>query len=199
MALGCPPSTAPSALRHPHRGRESNVGPWSRVRARAWSPRVTVECRSDNHTPILAPSDDRARIQYRTVLERADGGPPRHPASAVPAHDRGDRPLTRDVLEHAMSGLPRNPQSADPPRSVARPIPRGSRRPNWWATCRNPAPRGAGEYDNRRARDVVVGVQLGGSGRPIYATPLARHFAGSRGGSSRSQSYPRALSTENAV
>ena len=68
-----------------------------------------------------------------------------------------------------------------------------------------PAPTTAGPLGNRRSRcakrgparnyprtcDVAVGVQVGGSGRPIPETPLTRHFAGTCGGSSP----PRGLST----
>ncbi len=70
--------------------------------------------------------------------------------------------------------------------------------PTKWVTCRNPAKRGpARNYP--RTCEVAVGVQVGGSGRPIPANTVTRHFAGSRGGSSRSRTYPHALSRQNTV
>jgi len=55
-----------------------------------------------------------------------------------------------------------------------------------------------GEGNYRRTCEAV-GVQVGGSGRPIPGRPLISRFAEDRGGSSRSQSYPHALSRGNVV
>ncbi len=73
-------------------------------------------------------------------------GPSTHPHRALPAKSVASPPdSARSIVRRC--GRSTAPCKPDRPRSLAHPIPRGSGRPTWWATCAGPAQRGPARND----------------------------------------------------